>query len=323
MVFVTGGTGLLGSYLLRELVARGKKVIALYRKDIPQAGYANEVEWVKGDIHDVVLLEELMQRAGHVYHCAAMVSFNPKNRLAMLKVNVEGTANIVNAAIKTGVQKLVHVSSVSALGRKRDGMQVTEESRWEDDRNNSNYGRSKYLAEIEVWRGISEGLNAVIVNPTFILGVGQWQKEGSAAIFKKAWDAFPWYTDGVSGFVDASDVAKAMILLMESDIRNERFIINAENWSFRELFTAMATAFNKRAPYRKASPEITGLLWRLEKLRCFFSGTEPLLTKETADTAVIKVLFDNSKLLKMLPGFTFRPLAQTIEAYCEEYKAMQ
>ncbi len=323
MVFVTGGTGLLGSYLLRELSAYNKKVVALYRSQIPENLLSDHIEWVQGDIHDVVLLEDLMQNCDEVYHCAAKVSFNPKNKSKLLKVNVEGTANIVNVALRTGIRKLVYVSSVSALGRKRDGMQVTEESRWEEDRNNSNYGRSKYLAEIEVWRGICEGLKAVIVNPTFILGVGRWEEEGSAAIFKKAWDAFPWYTDGVSGFVDAQDVAKAMIMLMQSDISNERFIISAGNWSFKKLFTAMATAFAKRAPYKRASPMMTELLWRMEKLRSFFSGTEPLLSKEAADTARIKVFFDNTKLLQMLPDFSFKPLQQTIEEYCEEYKTRQ
>lgn len=322
MVFVTGGTGLLGSYLLRELVARGKKVSALYRKDIPQTTYSNQVQWIQGDIHDVVLLEEAMQSAKEVYHCAAMVSFHPKNKYQLLKVNAEGTANMVNAALKAGVQKLVHVSSVSALGRKRDGMEVTEETRWEEESNNSGYGRSKYFAEVEVWRGISEGLNAVIINPTLILGAGNWE-EGSSALFKKAWNEFPWYTEGISGFVDADDVAKAMIMLMESDISNERFIISAENRPFREVFTAMATAFDKRPPHKKASPYMAGLLWRIEKVRGLFTGKEPLLTREAADTARRKVYFNSSKLLKALPGFFYKPLQQTIEECCDEYRSRQ
>ncbi|MCO5241623.1 MAG: NAD-dependent epimerase/dehydratase family protein [Chitinophagaceae bacterium] len=322
MVFVTGGTGLLGSYLLRELTARGKQVIALYRKEIPPQSYPGQVQWINGDIHDAVLLEEIMQQVRQVYHCAAIVSFNPKKKYELLKVNAEGTANIVNAALKTGVQKLLHVSSVSALGRKRDDMLVTEAARWEEDSNNSEYGRSKYYAELEVWRGISEGLNAVIVNPTLILGSGNWDT-GSSAIFKKAWNQFPWYTEGVSGMVDAADVARAMVMLMESDITNERFIISAENWSFKKLFTEMAIAFGKKPPYKKASPFLTGLLWRIEKIRGWFTGAEPLLTRETADTAARKVHFDNTRLLKALPSFVYKPLQQTIEEYCNEYRSMQ
>ncbi|HRP56444.1 NAD-dependent epimerase/dehydratase family protein [Agriterribacter sp.] len=322
MIFVTGGTGLLGSYLLRELVARGKKVTALYRNEIPQTGYSNQVHWIQGDIHDIVLLEEIMLQAKQVYHCAATVSFNPKKKYELLKVNAEGTANIVNAALRTGIQKLVHVSSVSAMGRKRDGMQVTEETKWEEESNNSNYGRSKYFAELEVWRGISEGLNAVIVNPTFILGAGNWET-GSAAMFKKAWKQFPWYTEGVSGFVDAADVAKAMILLMESNVSNERFIISAENWPFKKVFTEMALAFNKKPPHKKASPYMAGLLWRIEKMRSFFTGSEPLLTKEAVDTAQRKVYFDSSKLMQVLPHFSYKPLQRTIKEYCNVYQTMQ
>ena len=322
MIFVTGGTGLLGSYLLRELVARGKKVTALYRNEIPQTGYSNQVHWIQGDIHDIVLLEEIMLQAKQVYHCAATVSFNPKKKYELLKVNAEGTANIVNAALRTGIQKLVHVSSVSAMGRKRDGMQVTEETKWEEESNNSNYGRSKYFAELEVWRGISEGLNAVIVNPTFILGAGNWET-GAAAMLKKGWKQFPWYTEGVSGFVDAADVAKAMILLMESNVSNERFIISAENWPFKKVFTEMALAFNKKPPHKKASPYMAGLLWRIEKMRSFFTGSEPLLTKEAVDTAQRKVYFDSSKLMQVLPHFSYKPLQRTIKEYCNVYQTMQ
>mgnify|MGYP001040057353 CR=1 FL=1 len=322
MIFVTGGTGLLGSYLLRELVARGQKVSALYRKEVPQASYSNQVQWIQGDIHDIVLLEEIMRQVKQVYHCAATVSFNPKKKYELLKVNAEGTANIVNAALKADIQKMVHVSSVSVMGRKRDGMQVTEETKWEEESNNSNYGRSKYFAELEVWRGISEGLNAVIVNPTFILGAGNWET-GSSGIFKKAWKQFPWYTEGISGFVDAADVAKAMIMLMESDITNERFIVSAENWPFKKVFTEMAIAFGKNPPHKKAAPYIAGLLWRIEKIRSLFTGSEPLLTKAAADTARRKVYFDSSKLLGALPHFTYKPLQQTIEEYCNAYKTMQ
>lgn len=322
MIFVTGGTGLLGSYLLRELVARDKKVMALYRNAIPQTSYTNRIQWIKGDIHDVVLLEDSMRQANEVYHCAGMVSFNPRKKYELLRVNAQGTANVVNAALATGIRKLVHVSSVAALGRKRDGMQVTEATRWEEETNNSNYGRSKYFAELEVWRGISEGLNAVIVNPTLILGAGNWET-GSSAIFKKAWSAFPWYTEGVSGFVDAADVCKAMIMLMESDIVNERFIVSAENWPFRTVFTKMAEAFGKPAPHKKAPPFVTGLLWRIEKIRGLLTGSEPLLTRETVDTAGRKVYFDSTKLLNALPAFSYTPLQQTIATCCREYLAMQ
>ena len=322
MIFVTGGTGLLGSYLLKELVTRHKNITAVYRSEIPRAPYAQHVNWIQGDILDVALLEEVMQGVEEVYHCAGYVSFNPRKKKHMMQTNIDGTANVVNAALNAGVRKLVHVSSVAALGRKREGSEITEEAKWTEENNNSSYGKSKFLAELEVWRGIGEGLNAVIVNPVVILGVGDWD-DGSAALFKNAWKEFPWYTEGVSGFVDAADVARAMIALMQSDIKNERFILSAENWAFRDVFSAMAASFGKKPPHRRVKPYMASLLWRLEKLKNLFTGTDPLLTKETADTGQRKVYFNNSKLLRSLPGFTYKSLRQTIEEYCLEYMQRQ
>lgn len=321
MVFVTGGSGLLGGYLLRELVRQGAPVKALYRNRYPVLLTKEEIdaiEWVQGDLFDVVLLEEICGQCDEVYHCAGMVSFNPSKKDMMMKINVQGTANVVNACIAGDVRKLVHVSSVSALGRKRDGMVVTEESRWTEENNLSNYGKSKYLAEVEVWRGISEGLNAVIVNPTIILGVGDWN-DSSAATFKNAYKEFPWYTEGISGFVDASDVARLMVTLMQSDITEQRFIITAENLGYRDVFNLMAKYFGKRAPHRKVSGLMAGLVWRLERLKSAFTGLDPLLTKETAETARMKVYFDGSRLLKALPGFSYRPLEESIAESCREY----
>jgi dihydroflavonol-4-reductase len=321
MVLVTGGSGLLGGYLLRELLREGEKVKALYRtrySSLLTEEELNAIDWIKGDIFDVVLLEELCLECSEVYHCAGMVSFNPSRKDEMMKINVQGTANVVNASIAGNVKKLVHVSSVSALGRKRDGMTVTEESRWSEENNLSNYGKSKHLAEVEVWRGISEGLNAVIVNPTIILGVGDWN-DSSASTFKNAYQEFPWYTKGISGFVYATDVARAMIALMRSDISEERFIITAENLPYREIFNMMAKNFSKKSPHRAASKILAGLVWRLERLKSLFTGIDPLLTKETAETARMKVYFDGSKLRRSLPGFSYMPIDEAIAECCREY----
>jgi len=320
MIFVTGGTGLLGSYLLRDLVARGEKVRALYRTTIPTTAWAGSVEWVQGDILDPVLLAESMRDVEQVYHCAAIVSFNPRKKREMMKVNVEGTTNIVNAALENGRPRLLHVSSVSALGRRYDGGTVSEASKWGEEKNHSHYGHSKYFAEMEVWRAASEGLDTVIINPSLILGAGNWN-DGSSAIFKKAWEEFPWYTEGGGGIVDVKDVVHAMTALMKTDITGERLIINAENWPFRKLFTQMAEAFGKRPPHKKAPPAIIAMLWRLEKMRSFLTGREPVITKETASTAQRTVTYDNSKLLKLLPDFHYTPVQQTIDAYCREYAA--
>lgn len=311
----------MGGYLLRELLQRGEKVKALHHKRYPALlteAEIKSIEWVQGDLFDVVLLEEICSSVDEVYHCAGLVSFNPARKADLMRINVTGTANVVNACIAGNVRKLVHVSSVSALGRKRDGMTVTEESKWSEESNNSQYGKSKHLAEMEVWRGIGEGLNAVIVNPTIILGVGDWN-DGSAATFKNAFREFPWYTEGISGFVDAKDVSRAMADLMKSDISGERFVISAENLAFRDVFTMMARAFGKKPPQRKVAPWMAALVWRLEKLKSMFSGEDPLLTKETAHTARMKVYFDGSRITRYLPGFRYSPVKDCIVRSCQEY----
>jgi dihydroflavonol-4-reductase len=321
MVFVTGGTGLVGGYLLRQLLKEGKKIKALYRSRFPvllNRDEINAIEWIEGSLFDTSLLIEICSGVDEVYHCAGLVSFNPAKKADLMRVNVRGTTNIVNACIEGSVRKLVHVSSVSALGRKRDGMTVTEASKWSEESNLSNYGRSKYLAELEVWRGISEGLNAVIVNPVIILGVGNWD-ESSAATFKNAFQEFPWYTEGASGFVAAEDVARAMILLMASEISEEKFIISAENLGYRDIFNMMSKYFGKKPPHRRVTPLLAGLVWRLEAIKGKITGKDPLLTRETAETARMKVKFDSSKLLNALPGFKYTPVEQCIAESCAEY----
>ncbi len=318
---ITGSGGLLGSYLIRELLNDGEQIVALYRSSIPVLLSAEEVarvEWVKGDILDLVVLEELMQDCRKVFHCAGIVSFNPSREEELYKINVEGTANVVNAALAAGVEKLVHVSSVASLGRKRNNETVNEKVKWDENANPSVYGKTKYLGELEVWRAISEGLNAVMVNPSIILGVGDWN-HGSSATFKNANNEFPWYTEGISGFVYAEDVAKLMVLLMKSDISGERFIVSAENKSYQSVFSEMAMAFGKKAPSRKVSPFLASLVWRIERFKSLFTGSDPLLTKETAETAQQKVYFDNIKVLTALPGFQFTPVSDAIRICCKAY----
>ncbi len=319
MILVTGASGLLGSHIVKELSKQGKQVKALYNSSKPANAALNSVQWIQGDILDVVQLEEMLQNVEQVYHCAGAVSFNSKNKRKLFKINVEGTANVVNACLKAGVTKLVFVSSVAALGRIRENEAITEKMNWTEETSNSEYGKTKYLAEMEVWRGIGEGLNAVIVNPVIILGAGNWEK-GSSEIFKSAYDEFPWYTEGISGFVDVQDVTKAMLLLMDSDIVAQRFIISSENISFKDVFTHIAKCFGKKPPHKKVTPFMAAIVWRLEWLKSKFTGKDPLLTKETAKTAQAKVRFDNSKLLLQLPQFQYTPIKKSIERICGELK---
>lgn len=317
MIFVTGATGLLGSHLLQALLQQKQPVKALYRLHIPEFTNSHQVQWIQGDILDMPLLTDAMQNVKQVYHCAAVVSFNPKQTNELYKTNVEGTANVVNACLDTGVQKLLHVSSVAALGRK-ENVVVDEESQWFDN-NSSEYGRSKYLAEMEVWRGVGEGLQAVIINPSIILGAGDWEA-GSSQIFKTVYNELPWYTNGVTGFVDVLDVVKIMMLLMDSNISSERFIVNAENVRYKDLFDWIADGFHKKQPFRKVTPLMASFIWQAEAVRSLFTNKKPLLTKETAAAAQEKVFYNNSKLLKAIPFFSYNPLPQSILRICSEYK---
>ena len=315
MILVTGGSGLVGAELISQLLAQGNTVKAIYNST-PLAILDNDNLFpVKCDILDTSALEEVMQNVTQLYHCAAIITFNKKNKNKLFSINIEGTANVVNAALEAGVKKMVHVSSVSALGRIRQDNIVTEEMNWTEETSNSLYGKSKYLGEMEVWRGIGEGLQAVIVNPSLILGSGDWSK-GSSEIFRSVYNEFPWYTEGVTGVVDVRDVARAMVLLMNSEINKQRFIINAENLSYKEIFTGIANCFGKKLPRKKVTPFLASVVWRMEAIKSMFTGKEPLVTKETARTALAKVYFDNSKILEALPRFKFTPINETISYTC-------
>ena len=322
MILVTGGTGFLGSYIIKELIEKGYKVRALRRSQkLPfwiSPDILQKVEWIEGDVLDIVALEEAMEGIDTVIHSAAIVSFVKKDRKQMYQVNVEGTANVVNAALEKKVRRLVHISSVAALGRTAHGGHVDEEKKWDESKVNTDYAKSKYKAELHVWRGMAEGLEAVILNPSTILGYGDWNSS-SCAIFKNIYQGFKWYTDGVNGFADVEDVAKATVLIMESNINDQRYIVNGDTWPFKKLQDTIAANFGKNGPSRKATPFLMSIAWRMEKIRSVFTGKRPLLTKESARVAKSKTWFENDKLLRALPGFSFTPLNETIKKACEKY----
>ena len=319
-VFVTGGSGLVGSNLIKQLLKEGKMVKALYRSSIPNILGKEKVTWVKGDILDVSSLEEAMINVKEVYHCAAIVSFDPAQKYEMFKINIGGTANVVDTANAARVEKLCFVSSVAALGKNHKNQEINETMNWSEEMDKSNYGKSKYLAEMEVWRGIGEGLKAVIVNPSIILGSGNWN-DGSTKLFKTAYEEFEWYTEGVTGFVDVKDVTRAMIALMAENINNSRFIISAENRTFKDIFTTIAKAFGRKPPDKKATPFLSQIVLHLETLKSALTGVKPLLTSETAQAAQSIVKFDNTKLLNTLPEFSYTPLDATIQRVSKELTA--
>ncbi len=321
MIFVTGASGLVGSHLIQSLLFKGKKVRALYRQSVPVFAGSDQCEWIKGDILDPIGLTEALEGVDYVYHCAAIVSFAPGAAAKMLQSNVEGTANVVNACLVQQIKKLIFVSSVAALGRIRENEAIDETMNWTPETSNSVYGQSKYLAELEVWRAMEEGLPMAIVNPVIILGAGDWNN-GSSGIFKSAYNEFPWYTKGMSGFVDVLDVVDAMQLLMESEVTGQRYVLSADNLYYRDLFNSIATAFNKRLPYKKVTPFLAGIVWRLEALKGLITGKAPLLTKETAATAQAVVKFNNRKFLDAFPNFKYRNLEETIQRVARELKQL-
>lgn len=322
MVLVTGGTGFIGAYIIKELVEKDYSVRATRRSNkLPffiSSDILNKVEWVNADVLDVIALDEAMKGVDAVIHSAAVISFFKKERAHMYNVNVDGTANIVNFALENNIKRLVHISSISALGRTATGERVTEEKKWEEGKLNTHYGISKHKAEMEVWRGIGEGLNGVIINPSTVLGFGNWY-DGSCAIFKNVYKGLPWYTTGINGFVDVEDVAKIAVLLMESSIIEERFIISHEDWEFRKLFNAIADGFGRKHPSMEANAFLSSIAWRLEKIKSMLTGSRPLITKETTKIALSKTYWENDKIRKVLPDFSFTPIEQSIQKICKKY----
>ncbi len=320
ITFVTGGTGLVGAYLLRYLVRAGVRVRALKRANSPMnlvADVADKVEWVEGDILDVATLEEAMRGVTEVYHSAAMISFDPRDRERMFAVNIEGTANVVNMCLLLNVRRLLYVSSIAALGRETGVEEVDESAKWSNSSLNSNYAISKFRGESEVWRGRAEGLNVLVVNPSTILGSGYWDK-GSAALFKTVGKGMRYYPAGTTGFVDVRDVAKAMIELMNSDIEGERFILNSENMSWRDFMGLVAEQLGKAAPAKLVSGWSLEVFWRLEWLRSQLSGGTPLLTRETIRNTAHTFYYNNAKVREAI-AYEFLPVAASVHETAAQF----
>jgi len=320
MILVTGATGFLGSELISQLIPQGKKLRALKRDNsvIPPLFKDNPlIDWVVADINDIATLEDAFEDITQVYHCAALVSFNPKDKTELLKVNIEGTSNIVNLCAAYAA-RLIHVSSVAALGEPKKGRQITENDYWEYDAKAHSYAISKYEGEMEVWRGIAEGLDAVIVNPSVIIGANAGFK-GSGAIFKLVKDGLSFYTKGATGIVDVEDVAKSMIALMDSEITGERFTISSENYHYEQFFAEIAKGFGIAAPAKEAKPWMLGIAWRAAKLASFFTGKIASLTSDAARSSLNTSYYNNDKIINTI-DIKFKPLQQSIQETCAGLK---
>lgn len=328
MILVTGGTGLVGAHLLFELTKAGHRVKALrrqqsntdwvkkifsYYSDQTETLFS-QIEWVEGDILDYLSLEEALKGITSIYHCAAIISFHGHDHDTMLNNNVKGTGNLIDAAIHNGVGRFCHVSSIAALGKTQDGSEINEETYWTPSKRKSGYSLSKFFSEMEVWRGIEEGLDAVIVNPSIIIGPGNWEI-GSPKLFQSIWKGLKYYTKGISGFVDVRDVVKAMIMLMDDQqfelVKNQRFILNAGNMSYQDLFNKIADGLKKPRPNNFASDIKLHIAWRMAKAGSFFTGKRPLITRDTVSGTNQKNHYSGEKI-KRTAGFEYRSLDTSI-----------
>lgn len=324
MILVTGGTGLIGSHLLYELVTQNKPVRAIRRpaSNLEQVkkvfGYYSPspekifdaIEWVDGDMLDPDSLADAMENVKQVYHTAAHVSFDPKDRFDILYNNIEGTANIVNVGIDKSIEKMCYVSSTAALGSPNEEGWVTEACIWKSAKHRSAYSISKFKSEMEIWRGISEGLNAVIVNPSIVIGPGNWNRS-SSRLFKVIFDGMRYYTNGVTGYIYVKDVVKAMTLLMESIISGERFILSENNYSYRKIFDMIADALGKSRPSLHAGPLLTRLAWWGESVNTAITGRTPRITRETIKSGRNEVFFSSEKIKTEL-SFNFTSMEEAI-----------
>jgi len=330
MILLTGCTGLVGSHIAFEILSKGGKVRALKRKGSGIAltekifrFYNGEqllknIEWVEGDILDLGSLEDAMAGITQVYHCAAIISFFPKERDKMLQANIEGTANVVNVAMDAGVKKFCHISSIAALGQTIDGSLINENIWWKNDPSNSWYAISKYGAEREVWRATEEGMDVVILNPAFIVGPGDTGRS-STELFGALKKGIKYYSLGVNGYVDVRDVADSAVKLMESNVKNERFILSAANFTYREFFDKVLDAFEKPKTKVHVGKFSLGFGWRAEKILAKLAGRKPRVTKETAMSALQENFYDGSKITKAIE-FVYREMDVTIRETARFYQ---
>ncbi len=336
MILVTGGTGLVGSHLLYLLLKDNKKVRALHREKSDLNAVRNvisyycsspetteslfsKIEWVVADITEIPSLTKAFEGITHVYHCAAYISFDPKKYRLLKKTNAEGTANIVNLCLQNKIQKLCYVSSIATLGTPVDHTTADEENHWNPEENNNVYAITKFGAEMEVWRGIQEGLSAVIVNPGVILGEGYWDS-GSGKIIKNAAKGIKYYTHGSSGFVDVQDVVQVMALLMERPINNERYILVGQNAAYREVLAQLSQSLGKNPPTKSIGRRRLLFLSKLDGLVSFVFRRKRKLLKPLVESLCTKSTYSAAKIEKTL-DFTFTPLSKTIERVANNYSS--
>ncbi len=325
MILVTGGTGLVGSHLLFQLTQKGSKVRAIYRSEnkIEKVKHVfsyytenvdllfSKIEWVEANINDIPSLDSAFTNITKVYHCAAFISFDTNDYYALRKINIEGTANIVNYCLSNNIEKLCYVSSIATIGDSDKNEPINENSDWNPEAEHSVYAITKYGAEMEVWRGTQEGLNAVVVNPGIIIGPGFW-RSGSGSLIKLVHKGMSYYTNGVVGFVDVKDVISIMLKLMENDFKNERYILISENLSYKDFFVKIATRLQVKPPKKLASKLLLNIAWRVDWLRSALTKKGRRLTKNAAKSITTISNYSNQKIVVDL-NYTFKSMDASID----------
>jgi len=328
MIFVTGGTGMVGAHLLYDLVLKGENVRALKRpgSSLNRIGkifsfynpdyrsLLQKIEWVEGDILDKDGLRELLIGVDQIYHTAAIISFDSRERDLVIQNNCDGTANLVDLALSLSIPRFCHVSSIAAIGTPPEGIEASEDHPWKNPGTDSAYAKSKYMAEMEVWRAILSGLNAVIVNPSVIIGPGDW-RSGSSMIFSKIWQGLKFYTKGGTGFVDVRDVVRAMQQLMAENtwevVKNQRYILNTENLTYRKFVDLICDSLRIARPKYLAGKGVLGVAWRASSLKRFLTGIPVAITRETAGSSRKLRFYDGTKICRTI-GFQYTPVELTI-----------
>ncbi len=333
MILVTGGTGLVGSHLLMKLYHEGQSARVLSRQttwpnhmdkvldyyQIDPNSFKEKFQLYQGDVTDIVSLGGAFEGIKKVYHCAALVSFKQSDYYKMMDINVNGTSNVVNMCLDAQIGKLCYVSSTAAIGKKGNETIIVEDGEWVRELNSSNYAKSKFLSEREVWRGQEEGLDVVIANPCVVLGPGNWE-ESSAALFKQASKGLKFYTGGSNAFVDARDVGDCLYQLMESEIKGERFLVIGHNLTFKVLFDKLSVAFGHKKPSKQAPRWLSNIGWRVEGVLAWLTRRKPRITKETVASAYTNVSYSNEKIKSAL-NMDFRSIEDTVEHGLGFYKS--
>jgi nucleoside-diphosphate-sugar epimerase len=320
-IFITGANGLVGSYLVRYLLDAGYDHITCTRRENSDLSYvediSNKVQWVTVDLMEADYLQEAIEGHDYVFHIAAYVTFDPGKRDEMFKINVEGTANVVNACLSSKIKKLIFVSSIAALGRNNLQGVIDEKVEWQESHLNSDYAKSKFLAELEVWRGSEEGLDVVILNPSLVLGAGDW-KRSSLQLVEKVANGSPYYPKGTNGFVDVRDVAKSIVMAAQKNCIGERFIISAENVSYKNLMEMMALRLGSQPPKRQLPDWMLSIVPVLEKIRSIILFRSPIITKASLTSVSHTSLYSNKKSKEIL-GVNYLPIEKTIDDCIDAY----